>query len=58
MKFCDVYPKPYKKFQLEILTINVISGMVYFRELILESSRNVCETPLAGMLRPFQLGVG
>ena len=25
------------KFQLEILTINVISGIVYFREIILES---------------------
>ena len=33
------------KFQLEILTIkNVISGVVYFREIILESSRNVSET--------------
>ena len=32
------------KFQLEILTVNVISGIVYFREIILESSRNVCET--------------
>ena len=33
------------KFELEILTINVISGIVYFREIILESSRNVSETP-------------
>ena len=32
------------KFQLEILTINVIAGIVYFREIILESSRNVSET--------------
>ena len=32
------------KFQLEILTINVITGIVYFRETILESSRNVSET--------------
>ena len=32
------------KFQLEILTINVISSIVYFREIILESSRNVSET--------------
>ena len=32
------------KFQLEILTINMISGMVYFREIILECSRNVSET--------------
>ena len=32
------------KFQLEILIINVISGVVYFREIILESSRNVSET--------------
>ena len=32
------------KFQLEILTINVISGMVYFREIILESLWNFSET--------------
>ena len=32
------------KFQLEIPTINVFSGSVYFRESILESSRNVSET--------------
>ena len=32
------------KFQLEILTKNVISGVVYFREIILENSRNVSET--------------
>ena len=32
------------KFQLEILTRNVISCIVYFREIILESSRNVSET--------------
>ena len=32
------------KFQLEILTTNVISGMAYFRKIILESSRNVSET--------------
>ena len=32
------------KFQLEILTVNVISGVVYFRDNILESSRNVSET--------------
>ena len=32
------------KFQLEILTINVISGIVYFREIILESSRSISET--------------
>ena len=31
------------KFQLEIHTVNVISGVVYFREIILESSRNVSE---------------
>ena len=30
-----------KKFQLEILTINGISGIVYFREIILKSSQNV-----------------
>ena len=32
------------KFQLEIPTINVITGIVYFREIILESSRNVSGT--------------
>ena len=32
------------KFQLEILTINVISDIVYFHEIILESSQNVSET--------------
>ena len=32
------------KFQLEILTINVLSGIVYFCEILLKSSRNVSET--------------
>ena len=32
------------KFQLEILTINVIIGIVYIHAIILESSRNVSET--------------
>ena len=32
------------KFELEILTLNVISGIAYFRDIILESSRNVSET--------------
>ena len=32
------------KFQLEILTVNVISGVVYFHEIISESSRYVSET--------------
>ena len=32
------------KFPLEILTMNVISGIAYFHEIILESSRNVSET--------------
>ena len=32
------------KFQLEILIINVITDIVYFREIILESLRNVSET--------------
>ena len=32
------------KFLLEILSINVISGTVYFREIILKSSQNVSET--------------
>ena len=40
------------KFQLEILTINVISGMVYFREIILESSRNVSKTTPCWTLGP------
>ena len=31
-------------FQLEILSINVISDIVYFRKIILKSSRNVSET--------------
>ena len=35
-------------FQIEILTINVISGVVYFRENILGSSRNVSETTPRG----------
>ena len=32
-------------YQLEIITMNVISGIIYFREFILESSRNFSETP-------------
>ena len=32
------------KFQLEILNMNVIFGIAYFREIILKSSRNVSET--------------
>ena len=32
------------KFQLKILTIDVISDIVYFGEIILESSRNLSET--------------
>ena len=32
------------KFQLEILNANVIFGIVYFRKIILESSRKVSET--------------
>ena len=32
------------KFQLDIRTINVISGIVYFREIILDSSLTVIET--------------
>ena len=32
------------KFQFEILTINVIASIVYIREIILESSRNVSAT--------------
>ena len=36
------------KFQHEILTMNVFSGIVYFRRIILESSRNVSETTTRG----------
>ena len=32
------------KFQVEIFTINMISGISYFHEIISESSRNVSET--------------
>ena len=32
------------KFQLEIITIDVISGIVYFHEIILESSRNMSQS--------------
>ena len=32
------------KFQLEIRIMNVITGIVHFREIILESSQNVSET--------------
>ena len=32
------------KFQFEILAINMISGIVYFREIILESSWNISDT--------------
>ena len=32
------------KFQLEILIINVISGIVYFRKIILESLQNISKT--------------
>ena len=40
------------KFQLQILTENVISVVVYFREIILESSRNVSETTPRWTHRP------
>ena len=33
-----------QKFQFEILTVNKICGIVCFREIVLESSRNVSET--------------
>ena len=36
------------KFQLEILTIDVISGIAYFHKIILESSWNVSETAPSG----------
>ena len=36
-------PKARTKFQLEILIRNTISDIAYFREIILESSRNVTE---------------
>ena len=38
------------KFQIEILTINVISGTAYFRKIIFESSWNVGETNPRGPL--------
>ena len=54
------------KFQLEILTTNVISGVVNFHEIILETSRNVFETtpwslcvapcPCGGLERLFSKG--
>ena len=34
------------KIRLEILTLNVISSIVDFREIMLESSRNISETTL------------
>ena len=36
------------KFQLEIVDIIVFPGIVYFRKIIFESSRNVSETTLRG----------
>ena len=48
LKLCTCAQSPVlgtrTKFQLKILTIYVISGMVYFRKIILESSRNISET--------------
>ena len=44
------------KLQLEILTINVIFSIVYFREIILESSRNVNETTQNLEHRRFMFG--
>ena len=38
------------KFQLEILNINVISSIIYFHEIILESSRNVSKKLLVVVL--------
>ena len=45
------------KFHLEILTINVISGIVYFRKIILDISWNISETTpnLSGSLAKPQL---
>ena len=37
------------EFLLENLTINVYSGIVYFREIILKSSWNFSETTLWGV---------
>ena len=45
------------KFQLKILTINVISGIVYFREIILESSRNLSETTPCILTSTFKWGM-
>ena len=50
------------KFQLEIVTANVIYGIVYFREIILESSREVSETtpwhPTMQMTAKIEDGMG
>ena len=43
-KLCMCALGMHTKFQLEILTINVISGIVYFCKIILESLRTVSET--------------
>ena len=47
------------RFQLEILTINGIFGIVYFREIILKSSRNISDTtprPLPEPMLTFNWG--
>ena len=36
---------PHTKFQLEILTLNVIPGIVYFRQIILEISETTPRNP-------------
>ena len=43
---------PEAKFQIQILIINLINAVVYFRGIMLESSRNVSETtPWCGLLK-------
>ena len=44
-----------RKLQLEVLTINEISGIIYFREIILENSRNVTETNPRGRVQPLMV---
>ena len=50
LKLCTCAQGTRTKFQLEILTINVISGIVYFCEMILERSWNVSQTTLRPLL--------
>ena len=44
LKLCTCALGTRTKFQLEILKINMISGIVYFHKVTLECSRNISET--------------